>query len=81
MIFLIIVIKTLICGYTLELPMQGSSYKYPQSMFWIKNKNQMTKGPVTVNAHLIWTALLVGELMTPALGCGLYGPQDYRWKD
>ena len=26
------------CGYTLELPRQGSSNKYPQSMFWSKNK-------------------------------------------
>ena len=36
---------------------------------------QRTNGPV--NAHLIWTALLVGELMTPALGCGLYGPKGH----
>ena len=26
------------CGYTLEPPRRGGSYKYPQSMFWSKNK-------------------------------------------
>ena len=26
------------CGYMLELPCRGSSNNYPQSMFWIKNK-------------------------------------------
>ena len=26
------------CGYTLEPPGRGSSNKYPQSMFWNKNK-------------------------------------------
>ena len=26
------------CGYTLEPPCRGSSYEYPQSMFWSKNK-------------------------------------------
>ena len=26
------------CGYTLEPPRQGGSNKYPQSMFWSKNK-------------------------------------------
>ena len=25
------------CGYTLELPCQGGSTKYPQHKFWIKN--------------------------------------------
>ena len=26
------------CEYTLELPRQGSSNEYPQSIFWSKNK-------------------------------------------
>ena len=26
------------CGYTLEPPRRGGSNKYPQCMFWIKNK-------------------------------------------
>ena len=38
------------CGYTLEPHRQGGSNEYPQSMFWSKNKNQRTNGPV--NAHL-----------------------------
>ena len=38
------------CGYTLEPPRRGGSNEYPQSMFWSKNKNQRTNGPV--NAHL-----------------------------
>ena len=38
------------CGYTLELSRRGGSNEYPQSMFWIKNKNQRTIGPE--NAHL-----------------------------
>ena len=37
------------CGYTLETPRQGGSNEYPQSMFWTKNKNKRTIGPV---AHL-----------------------------
>ena len=28
------------CGYTLEPPQQGGSNKYPQSMFWSKNKKK-----------------------------------------
>ena len=28
-------------GYMLELPRRGSSNKYPQSMFWIKNKKNV----------------------------------------
>ena len=32
------------------IPPRGSSNEYPQSMFWSKNKNQRTNGPV--NAHL-----------------------------
>ena len=38
------------CGYLFEPPHQGGSNRYPQSMFWSKNKNQRTNGPV--NAHL-----------------------------
>ena len=38
------------CGYMLEPPRRGGSNEYPQSMFWNKNKNQRTNGPV--NAHL-----------------------------
>ena len=29
-------LKNLDCGYSLELPHWGSSYKYPQSMFWVE---------------------------------------------
>ena len=28
------------CGYTSELPQQGGSNEYPQSMFWSKNKKK-----------------------------------------
>ena len=42
-------------------------------------RNQRTNGPV--NAHLIWTILLVGEQITPALGIGLYGAQEHGWQD
>ena len=28
------------CGYTIELPLQGGSYEYPQSMFWIKKEEK-----------------------------------------
>ena len=31
-------VQNIDCGYILEPPRQGSSNKYPQSMFWIKNK-------------------------------------------
>ena len=33
------------CGYTLEPPRRGGSNKYPQSMFWRKNK---TRGPMVL---------------------------------
>ena len=39
------------CEYTLEPPQRDGSNEYPQSMFWSKNKNQRTIGPV--HAHLI----------------------------
>ena len=29
------------CGYMLEPPQRGGSNKYPQSMFWSKNKKSM----------------------------------------
>ena len=48
-IFLIFA-QNLDCGYTLEPPRQGDSNQHPQSIFWSKNKNQRTNGPV--NAHL-----------------------------
>ena len=31
--------KNIDCGYPLEPPHRGSSYEYPQSMFWSRNKN------------------------------------------
>ena len=49
MIFLIFA-QNIDCGYILEPPCRGGSNEYPQSMFWSKNKNQRTNGPV--NAHL-----------------------------
>ena len=30
-----VVVQNIDCGYMLELPCQGGSNKYPQSMFWI----------------------------------------------
>ena len=36
-IFLIFLLKKNYCGYKLEPPHRGSSYEYPQSMFWNKN--------------------------------------------
>ena len=29
------------CGYSLELPRQGSSNEYPQSMFWAEIRKKM----------------------------------------
>ena len=48
--FFLIFAQNVDCGYTLEPPHRGGSNVYPQSMFWSKNKNQRTNGPV--NAHL-----------------------------
>ena len=48
--FFLIFAQNIDCGYTLEPPRQGGSNEYPKSMFWSKNKNQRTNGPV--NAHL-----------------------------
>ena len=45
LIFLIFLVKSLIVGTR-----RGGSNMNTQSMFWIKNKNQRTNGPV--NAHL-----------------------------
>ena len=49
-IFLFFFAQNIDCGYTLEPPRQSGSNEYPQSMFWSKNKNKRTNGPV--NAHL-----------------------------
>ena len=43
-------VQNIDCVYMLEPPQQGGSNEYPQSLFWIKNMNQRTNGPV--NAHL-----------------------------
>ena len=48
--YFLIFAQNIDCGYTLEPPCRGGSNGYPQSIFWIKNKNQMTIGPE--NAHL-----------------------------
>ena len=41
LIFFLFLLKLNIdCGYTLELPQQGGSKEYPQSMFWRKKKNK-----------------------------------------
>ena len=37
----LIVAQNIDCGYTLEPPQWGGSNKYPQSMFWSKNKNKV----------------------------------------
>ena len=50
LIFLIFFVQKIDCGYKLQPPHRGSSDEYLQSMFWTKNKNQRTNGPV--NAHL-----------------------------
>ena len=36
--FFLIFAQNIDCGYTLEPPRRGGSNKYPQSMFWSKNK-------------------------------------------
>ena len=33
-IIFLILLKNIYCGYSLELPLRGSSNEYPQSMFW-----------------------------------------------
>ena len=33
-----IFVQNINCGYTLEPPRRGGFNEYPQSMFWIKNK-------------------------------------------
>ena len=33
-IFFLFLLKTIDCGFLLELPRQGGSNKYPQSVFW-----------------------------------------------
>ena len=38
MIFFLIFAQNIDCGYTLDPPRRGGSNEYPQSMFWIKNK-------------------------------------------
>ena len=38
LIFFLIFAQNIDCGYTLEPPRRGGSNKYPQSMFWSKNK-------------------------------------------
>ena len=38
MIFFLIFAQNIDCGYKLEPPRRGGSNKYPQSMFWGKNK-------------------------------------------
>ena len=38
LIFFIILLKNIACGYSLELPQRGSSNEYPQSMFLSRNK-------------------------------------------
>ena len=39
MMFFNIFAQNIDCGCTLELPHRDGSNEYPQSMFWIKNKN------------------------------------------
>ena len=46
-------------GYTLEPPRLGGSNEKPQTMFWIKNKNKRTNGPV--NAHLRTGIYKIGQ--------------------
>ena len=43
MVFFNIFAQNINCGDTLEMPQQGGSNEYPQSMFWSKNaKNRYT---------------------------------------
>ena len=42
-IFLILLKKNIDCGYSLEPPYRGSSNKYPQSMFFSRNRKNKKK--------------------------------------
>ena len=41
MMFFLFCVQNITCGYTLELPWQGSSNKYPEPMFLITNKKNV----------------------------------------
>ena len=56
--------------------LQGKHQDQADGKSNIRLEDQMTNGPV--NGHLILTALLVEELMTPALGRSPYGPQEHN---
>ena len=56
-LFSLFLIQNIDCGYSLELPRQGGSKVYPQSMFWIKNKKQkesrFPKGCIFVTRNIV----------------------------
>ena len=64
-------------NYNLEIIHLCSTYKLANQSVTLFFSNQRTDA--AVNIHLIWIARLVGELMTPALGHGLYGPLGHDW--
>ena len=42
-LFFLFLLQNIDCVYTLEPPRRGGSNKYPQSMFWSKNKKNIQK--------------------------------------
>ena len=81
------------CGYTLELLHRDGSNEYPQSMFWIKNKNNrytpVNPRFVTYNSligyegvYFLWTHFLDAVqsfLYDTSLLCSFYYNTAMSW--
>ena len=42
MILLLFLNEYICCGYSLEAPHSGAFNEYPQHMFWLRNKNDIS---------------------------------------
>ena len=65
------------CGYSLELPRQGSSNEYPQSMFWSRSKKNNVY-PCKLQFYHIKVGFKGVKISWPASVAQLDAPSDWR---
>ena len=60
-IFFIFLHESIYCGYSLEVPQQGTSNEYPQHMFYIRNKKNINSFGLK-KKHLIKSYISINDL-------------------
>ena len=64
--FFLCLLENICCGYSLEVPQQGTSNEYPQHIFSRRNKKKLPESPSCLELCLIFVCYMC-QLMTNCL--------------